>query len=312
MEVEIGASYSNLYFFIASTYFTLLIHSFRSVPALRTLTITREAMAHNTNINAATQVFNIPELVELILMALPCDTTHVQLSSMRTIFVARSTSSTWDRLLYSSTLLRQRLYLPTCLDRDCAAIWAEKTAFPPAEPNPWIPFILLNQRSWGSAWPFETYTAALFEGLSPSKPKFWTFSLELSRAQYARLPPAGAWRELLCTKPPFTDFWYTRAFYELGSGRAPFVTHIDYNAKVPKTEQKYRVHCPEGVKLGDIVDAFSHLFGQHPAATFVMIESLRPQTAGGAMTVDERPLTRLHYPGSSAEKVHGWQREAMY
>ena len=199
----------------------------------------------------------------------------------------------------------------------------------------------LNQRSWGSAWPFETIYTSLYEGTGPSRPKFWTFSLELSRAQYSRLPPAGAWRDLLATSPPFTDFWYTRAFYELGSGRAPFVTHIDYNAKMPKSKQKYRVHCADGVTLGDIVDAFGHLFEKHSAAKFVMVESVRcaakevkdeqPMTklhlpgssaemameerllwadpkVYGVEDADDRPTTKMYLPGSSAERAHGWQR----
>ena len=290
--------------------------------------------------NAASQVFNIPELMELILLCLPCDTTHSSIASMRTIHVSQAASRTWYLLLRESTPLRQRLYLPTALDKTESKDWLTKTAYPPAEPNPWIPHLILNQRSWGSAWPFETiYTTSLYEsGLNPSKPKFWTFCLELSRAQYSRLPPPGAWRQQLATSPPFTNFWYTRAFYELGSGRAPFVTHIDYNPKVPKSEQKYRGHCPEGVTLGDIVDAMTELFEKHSAAKFVMVESVRfvpkeyatdegPQTksylpgssAEFAMEeslrwsesneeAEERPTTKLYMPGSSAERVHGWQR----
>jgi hypothetical protein len=256
--------------------------------------------------NEATQVFNIPELVELILLSLPCDTIHTQISSTRTIYVSRTTSRTWNSILYSSTPLRQRIFLRTLLDATESAVWADRTVFPPADPNPWIPFILLNQRSWGSAWPFETHTAYLYDKLTAPRPKFWTFSLELSRAQYSRLPPAAAWRDMLVTNPPFMDFWYTRSFYELGSGRAPFVTHIDYNPKVPKTEQKYRCHCSEGVTLGHIVDALTHLFELHPAAKFVMVESLRLPSAGTQMTVEERPTTKLYYPGSSAERIHGW------
>lgn len=287
--------------------------------------------------NAATKVFNIPELLELILQSLPCNTTHSEIASMRTMHISRTTSRTWHSLLHTSPTIRHRLYLSTALDRDDSTAWLSKTPFPPAEPNPWIPHILLNQRSWGSAWPFENiYTAAMYEGISPSKPKFWTFSLELSRAQYSRLPPAGAWRDLLATSPPFTDFWYTRCFYELGSGRAPFVTHIDYNPKVPKSRQKYRVHCPEGVTLGDLVDAFCHLFEMHSAAKFVMVESVRcvsQQTVEDGPTTksylpgssaefaleeqarwaevemdDERPRTKSWIPGSSAERAHGWQR----
>lgn len=257
--------------------------------------------------NAATQVFHIPELVELILLSLPCDTIYTEISSMRTMHLAQTTSRTWNCLLKDSTPLRQALYLPSPANKLDMGLWTERTAFPPAEPNPWIPHLLLNQRSWGSAWPFETHTAALFEGLEPSRPRFWTFSLELSRTQYARLPPSGPWRELLVTSPPFTDFWYTRAFYELGSGRAPFVTHYDYNAKLPKTEQRYRMRVPEGITLGHIVDAFGELFAKHPAAKFVMVESLRrPAVSEEEMTVDERPRTKLYYPGMSAERAHEW------
>ena len=290
--------------------------------------------------NAATQVFSIPELVELILLSLPCDTIHTEVSSMRSIHVAQTTSRSWYDLLRESTPIRQKLYLPTCLDGTESIAWTERRPFPPAEPNPFIPHIVLNQRSWGSAYPFDTMGSVYDFG--PSRPRFWTFSLELSRAQYSRLPPPAAWRELLATSPPFTDFWYTRAFYELGSGRAPFVTHIDFNAKVPKTEQKYRVHCPSGVTLGHIVDAMTHLFEKHAAAKFVMVESLRRPAKDAPMIVDEGgpttkmylpgssaefaiaererwktpvhdfedegPRTKLYYPGLSAEGAHGWQR----
>lgn len=255
--------------------------------------------------NSATRVFNIPELLELVLLSLPCETTHTEIVSMRTIHTSRTTTRTWHSLLEHSPLLRHRLYLSTALDKDESKAWLEKSAFPPAGPNPWIPHLLLNQRSWGSAWPFETiYTATLYEGLNPSRPKLWTFSLELSRMQYSRLPSAGAWRELLATSPPFTDFWYTRCFYELGSGRAPFVTHIDYNSKVPKSQQKHRKQCPDGVTLGDLVDAMTHLFEQHSTAKFVMIESVRCDS-NSALT-DERPTTKSYMPGLSSERVHAW------
>lgn len=257
--------------------------------------------------NAATRVFNIPELMELILLALPFDTSHTELSSMRTMHISRTTSRTWHLLLQNSPTVRHRLYLSTALDKDESQVWFEKTAFPPAEPNIWIPQLLLNQRSWGSAWPFETMlTRILYEDLSPSEPRHWTFSLELSRAQYSRLPPSAAWRDFLATSPPFSDFWYTRSFYELGSGRAPFVTHIDYNAKFPKSQQKYRVHCPNGVTLGHLVDALCHLFEMHSAAKFVMVESVRcgPHDA----TVDDRPTTKSWMPGMSAERAQEWHR----
>ena len=77
------------------------------------------------------------------------------------------------------------------------------------------------------------------------------------------------------TSPPFADFWYTRSSWELGSGRAPFVTHWDFDPKLPKDQQQYRVHCKDGVTLGMIADAFGELFGKCSEARYVMVESLR-------------------------------------
>ena len=132
--------------------------------------------------------------------------------------------------------------------------------------------------------------------------------------QYGRLPPPGTWRNMLACDPPFTDLWYTRCFYELGSGRAPFVTHVDYNAKLPKSEQKYRKHCANGVTLGDICDAVSELFDKHTNAKFVLVENVR---CSGATTLNqdrhdvsellERPKEKLHLPGSSAHVEYSWQ-----
>ncbi|KAF2478738.1 hypothetical protein BDY17DRAFT_328259 [Neohortaea acidophila] len=257
--------------------------------------------------NAASQVFHIPELLELILLSLPDDTIHTETRSMRTIHTAQTTSRTWHELLFHSTPLRHKLYLPTPLAIPESHAWLEQSAFPPAQPCPWIPQLLLNQRSWGSAWPFEsTYSRSLYEGPKPSKPKHWTFSLELSKAQFGRLPKSGEWRSHLATNPPFTDFWYTRSFYELGSGRAPFVTHLDYNAKVPKSEQKYVVHRPGGVTLGDLVDAYTHLFETHPAAKFILIESLRILPIDEVKLEEDRPTTKMYMPGSSAERSLDW------
>lgn len=107
------------------------------------------------------------------------------------------------------------------------------------------------------------------------------------------------------TSPPFTDFFFTRSFYELGSGRAPFVTHLDYNAKKPKSEQKYRGHCPNGVTLGDLVDAFYELFEKHSSAKFVMVESVR--CVDHIKLADDRPTTKMYMPGLSAERSLAWQ-----
>ena len=88
------------------------------------------------------------------------------------------------------------------------------------------------------------------------------------------------------------------------------MTHGDYNPKVPKSEQRYRVRCAEGVTLGHLVDAMIELFEKHPAAKFVMVESVRSPSVdssdGNLQPVDDRPTTKPYMPGSSAEK--GWQR----
>ena len=93
---------------------------------------------HQSVMNAATRVFNIPELIELILLSLPCDTIHTEVASMRTMHVSRTTSRTWHSLLEDSSILRHRLYLSTSLDQHESRSWLDKSAFPPAEPNPWI------------------------------------------------------------------------------------------------------------------------------------------------------------------------------
>ncbi|KAF2165213.1 hypothetical protein M409DRAFT_56088 [Zasmidium cellare ATCC 36951] len=259
-------------------------------------------------LNSATRVFNIPELLELILLSLPHDTIHQEITSIRTILLARTTTRTWHNLILDSPPIRKTLYLPTPTSAADRLTWSEKHSFPPADPNPWIPNLLLHQRSWGSAYPFDTFTTTTTtpSDIHPTTPKHWTFSFEISRAQYTRLPAPGPWRDMLATSPPFTHFWYTRCFYELGSGRAPFVTHLDYDAGVPKCEQRLRRGCAEGVTLGMICDAVGDLFEGDPRARFAMVESLRVKGEGDEG--EEGPRTKAFVPGSSAERAVGWAR----
>lgn len=257
--------------------------------------------------NSVTEVFNIPELLELILLSLPHDNVHQEISSIRTILFAQTTCRTWHKLIQNSTPIRKRLYLHTPADTSESKTWQDKHPFPPAQPNPWIPHLLLNSRSWGSAYPFDSVYDSLFD-LHPSQPRHWTFSFEISRAQYERLPHSGQWRSMLAASPPFTDCWYTRCFYELGSGRAPFVTHLDYDPSLPKCEQRYRVHSDQGVTLGQICDSVTELFEGDRGARFVMVESTRVQKVNDVDLSEDRPLTKAYVPGSSAEKAHGWQR----
>lgn len=264
--------------------------------------------------NAATRIFALPELLELVLLSLPRTKAHEEIATTRFILLSRATSRTWHNLIHTSTPLRQILYLSNPISTSSATrILNEKSPFPPAQPNPWIPFLLLNQRSWGSAYPFETsiFTLPSYSSTStPSQHRLWTFTLEFSRAQHARFPPPGSWRSMLVSEPPFQGFWYTRSFYELGSGRAPFVTHLDYDPALPKAQQRWRKGRQEGVTLGMVVDAVGEMFGRDGEARFVMIESLAgfgDEGEGVDLSLD-RPTTRSYMPGSSAEKAHGWVR----
>ncbi|WPH04077.1 Hypothetical protein R9X50_00696200 [Acrodontium crateriforme] len=246
-------------------------------------------------------VLNIPELLELVLLSLPGNTIYEEISACRTILLSCTTARTWYSLIQTSPSIRRRLYLPTCDRSSVSNPWSEQSAFPPAQPNPWIPLLLLNQRSWGSSYPFDNSYSAF--NLAPSQPKFWTFSFEMSRAQYSRLPPPGAWRDMLAALPPFTDIWYTRCFYELGSGRAPFVTHWDYDAKKPKSQQQYRVHSDQGITLGMIADAMTEMFEKYTNARFVLVESLHAE----GKVADDRPAAKAYLPGSSAEeREYAW------
>lgn len=74
---------------------------------------------------------------------------------------------------------------------------------------------------------------------------------------------------MIAASPPFLEVWFTRCFYELGSGRAPFVTHVDYDPGVAKAGQRYRRFCGGGVRLGDVVGVVGELMGRDGDAKFV-------------------------------------------
>jgi len=80
---------------------------------------------------------------------------------------------------------------------------------------------------------------------------------------------------MLVTSPAFTMFWCTRSFYELGSGRAPFVTYLDYDPGVAKGQQKYCWRGEKGVTIGMVVDAIAELMEKYSDARFVLVESVR-------------------------------------
>ncbi|KXT06675.1 hypothetical protein AC578_8578 [Pseudocercospora eumusae] len=228
--------------------------------------------------NAASRAFHVPELLEYILLSLPCNNTTQEFNSIRTIILGQTTCRTWYALVQKSTPIRQMLYLPTPADKANNLCWQQKHPYPPARPNVWIPFLLLEQRSWGSAYPFDNVD--ILYHLQPTSPRFWTFSFEISKRQYDHLPKPGPWRNLLAASPPFTHFWSTRSFYELGSGRAPFVAHVDYDPQKQKHEQKYAKSRPGGVTLGDLVDAVCELFQKFEQTKFVMVESVRAPGGG--------------------------------
>ena len=224
------------------------------------------------SVTAATRVFNLPEILEIILLSIPAAFDcprgpYGDRYPLRFIRLSRTASRTWDGLIETSTPLRQLLYLPTPLGSMGTPDYDSPAIHPWATVNPWIPPLLLRQRSWGAVEPFD-------EPTSSRERKIWTFVLELSREQYNRIAPRGPWREMIATSPPFSSFWYSRCFYELGSGRTPDVEHLDYDGRLPKARQEYCFRAPGGVTLGDIVDAIGELFEKHPDARFVIAESL--------------------------------------
>jgi hypothetical protein len=233
--------------------------------------------------NAATTVFSIAELLELILLSLPDTSTSQELLAIRTILLGRTTTRAWHALLTHSTHLRQRLYQPTPAGLLAAQkTWSVPQCCPPARPNPWIPHLMLHQRGWGAAYPFDNVYDRY--GVAAVEPRHWTFSVEFSAAQYWRkqeeVGNASSWRAMLASQPPFQRFWYTCCEYELGSGRTPFVTYLDFEPGKPKSRQRYCVYCVGGVTLGDLFDAVGKLFAQDPEAQFVMVESLCPTEEG--------------------------------
>jgi hypothetical protein len=256
--------------------------------------------------NAATTVFSITELLELILLSLPNTSTSQELLAFRTILLGRTTTRAWHALLTHSTHIRQRLYQPTPAGLLAAEnIWSVPATCPPARPNPWIPYLMLHQRGWGAEYPF----AKVYDDFNvvTTTPRRWTFHVEVSAAQYWRKvdeveeESSTSWRAMLASQPPFQQFWYTRCVYELGSGQAPFATHMDYEPGKPKSRQKYFRHRTRGVTLGDIFDAVGELFGQDPEAQFVMIESLCPTEDRDA----ERELIPAAEPLTECVEVPG-------
>lgn len=256
--------------------------------------------------NAATEIFNIPELLELILLSLPWDRMYEEIHSTRFVLLSQTTSRTWQRLLRTSVTVRRMLYLPCISDRLGYHAWIEKSPFPPSQPNPWIPFLLMQRRSWGTAYPFDnTYSAY---NLDPSQPKLWTFAIEISRRHLEAFPSAGTWRQMLASSPPFTKMYCTRAFYELGSGRAPFVTFLDYDPRLPKQKQKYVKWNATGITLGDIADMVEQLFATTSSnyIKWVRLESIRCPPEGKENdecykdATEGMPKTRDLLPTSSA------------
>lgn len=94
--------------------------------------------------------------------------------------------------------------------------------------------------------------------------------------------------------------------------------YLDYDATQPKWKQKYYRHCPEGVTLGDLVDAVKELFGVEAevgsGTKFVMVESVRvagERQDGGVnertRLSEDRPRERGYVPGmSSGEPGGSW------
>ena len=84
------------------------------------------------------------------------------------------------------------------------------------------------------------------------------------------------------------------------------MTHLDYDASLPKAGQRYRQRRDGGVTLGDLVDAVGELFERDSEGTrFVMVESVR--SLSQEEEEEERPRTKGYMPGLSAEESLSWQ-----
>ncbi|GAB7333158.1 hypothetical protein MBLNU13_g04820t1 [Cladosporium sp. NU13] len=250
-------------------------------------------------------VFAIPELLELILLSLPADTTQQERSSIRTILAGQTVCNTWRCLVRDFVRIRTFCYLPTNVLSSSITnnvAWDEKTTTPMAiRHNPYISSLLLRSRRWGGAWPFNgDCRTSLY---APTEaPQLWSYFFEVSRSEYLRFPPAGPWGEMLATEPPFREVWCTYTSQMTGidsllynSSRDALIDDDDEDEVIwttkmeaefrfrgyrqSKGKQKMRRYCEGGFTLGAMVDVVREMFERDEKAEWVVLESVRREDA---------------------------------
>ena len=246
-------------------------------------------------------VFAIPELLELILLNLPTTTTQQELSSIRTILTGQTVCNTWRCLVKDSARIRTFCYLPTNVPSSSITnitAWDDKATTPtPIRHNPFISPLLLRGRRWGGAWPFNGICKTSMYAPTEA-PQLWSYFFEVSRSEFLRFPPAGPWREMLATEPPFREVWCTFMAQMTGidemlykSSRDAAVDDDDEDEGIwttsmeaefrvrgyqqSKGKQRMRRYCEGGFTLGAMVDVVSEMFEGDEKAEWVVLESVR-------------------------------------
>ena len=260
----------------------------------------------NESNSKSADVFAIPELLEIILLSLPTATTQQELSSIRTILAGQTVCNTWRCLVRDSARIRSFCYLPTHVpifpvsDRTA---WDEKSTTPATiRHNPFISSLLLRGRRWGGAWPFSGTSQTSIYGPTEA-PQSWSYFFEVSRSEFLRFPPAGPWREMFATEPPFREVWCTymsqmtgidSLLYNSSSSQdaladddddeAIWTTRMEAEFRVrgyrhSKGKQKTRRYCEGGFTLGAMVDVVREMFEGDEKAEWVVLESVRREDA---------------------------------
>lgn len=140
------------------------------------------------DMNAATRLFNLPELLEMILLSMPRKDDQEKLEAMRMILTARTTTSTWHSLLEYSTPLRRILCLPAA--PGFRAITAQSET---CEISRWLRWLLDCQATQG------VWYSSNDSNFIPSVSKIRVFSFILSRDRWAHMPATGNWRKTLAS-----------------------------------------------------------------------------------------------------------------
>ena len=250
-------------------------------------------------------VFAIPELLELILLSLPATTTHQELSSIRTILTGQTLCNTWRCIVRDSARIRAFCYLPTNtpsspISNNGATTWDSPSTNPTSiRHNPYISPLLLRNRRHGGTWPFNGNSKTSMYA-PVSTPQLWSYFFEISRSEFLRFPPAGPWREMLATDPPFREVWCTCVSQMTGIDSLIYAAGGEdedsdeedgwedgvwtprmeagvrfWGYQQSKGKQRMRRYCEGGFTLGAMVDVVGEMFEGDGKAEWVVLESVR-------------------------------------